>query len=92
MCIRDRPRTRQEDFRCFWAVDGAWGVYAQDAQGARLTVLWGELRLRALQAGERAYQEAALGDAPVAFRQNGWEIAFDSQITLQKGDVLALRA
>ena len=86
------PRMRQEDFRCFWAVDGAWGVYAQDAQGARLTVPWGELRLRALQAGERAYQEAALGDAPVAFRQNGWEIAFDSQITLQKGDVLALRA
>ena len=65
---------------------------AQDAQGARLTVLWGELRLRALKAGERAYREASLGGASVAFRQNGWEIAFDSQITLQKGDVLALRA
>ncbi|HNT87690.1 MAG TPA: GH116 family glycosyl hydrolase, partial [Candidatus Hydrogenedentes bacterium] len=42
------PCVRARDFRCFWALDGAWGVYHQRAGGATLTVLSGELPLSRL--------------------------------------------
>ena len=42
------PRVRPEHFQCFWALDGAWGVFRQHAQGAELEVAWGALTLNRL--------------------------------------------
>ena len=42
------PRIRPGDFRCFWALDGAWGCFAQRKSTARLDVLHGEMLLSRL--------------------------------------------
>lgn len=39
------PRLHAEEFRCFWALNGAWGTYRQHHTGATITVLSGELAL-----------------------------------------------
>ncbi len=85
------PQIHAEDFRCFWAVDGAWGEYAQDASSARLTVLYGELRLRAFRAGGRAVHTAQLGGQNLSYQQNGAEIEFPAGVALRKVDALLLR-
>ncbi len=42
------PKAYTEKFSTFWAIDGAWGVYAQKGRQASLTVLHGALTLRQL--------------------------------------------
>ena len=42
------PRICQDSFTTFWALDGAWGSYAQTAKKATLSVLYGRLALSRL--------------------------------------------
>lgn len=42
------PLIHADQFRTFWALDGVWGVYAQTARKATLTVIEGELHLNRL--------------------------------------------
>ena len=42
------PRIHRKRFRCFWALDGAWGVYSRDADTSEVQVLYGTLRLSRL--------------------------------------------
>lgn len=39
------PRILPENFRCFWALDGAWGVFTQTRKRAIIEVLCGEITL-----------------------------------------------
>lgn len=39
------PRVQSQKFRCFWALDGAWGSFVQRKASAQLDVQYGELLL-----------------------------------------------
>lgn len=40
------PQVHEENFRCFWALEGAWGTYEQNDKKAELKVLSGSLKLK----------------------------------------------
>jgi non-lysosomal glucosylceramidase len=42
------PKIQPENFRCFWSLDGVWGVYRQQKNRAELEVLHGEIALTRL--------------------------------------------
>ncbi len=53
--LRFAPKVAQDDFRCLFTAGQAWGSVAIQGSRATLTVLGGQLRLRTLEIGERAY-------------------------------------
>ncbi len=49
----------QGEFRCFWSVAGAWGVYVQTLETASLYLAEGSLPLSELDVGREAFRRAA---------------------------------
>ena len=47
------------EFRCFWALEGGWGVYRQTLEAAALSLNAGALPLRELSLGKEAFRRAA---------------------------------
>ncbi len=59
------------DFRCFWALDGAWGEVEYRSDIVELKILAGALRLNALD----------FGTAPVAVKIDNTDVAWTTQAT-----------
>ncbi len=76
------PRVEQDNFRCFWALDGAWGTYAQKGRTARLEVLEGELTVSRIDLPRLARK----GEARVSFGKKTGKAPGDQfgSITLPK--------
>ncbi len=88
------PRVRPEQFQCFWALDGAWGVFRQHAQGAELEVAWGELVLNRLDAPWLAGAGkcvATLGKRRAAAAIDGFgSVVFAQALRIQAGGKLTV--
>ncbi|MBE5766434.1 MAG: hypothetical protein E7335_04595 [Clostridiales bacterium] len=85
------PKINESDFRAFWAVDGAWGNYAQCENEATLTVLYGTTELSSLKADGRQANLVLLNGQPIDFSMQAEEIAFAEKVALHKGDILTIK-
>ena len=85
------PKINESDFRAFWAVDGAWGNYAQCENEATLTVLYGSAELSSLKADGRQANLVLLNGQPIDFSMQAEEIAFAEKVALHKGDILTIK-
>jgi len=80
------------DFRCFWCIGNAWGVFRQDQERAELSVLYGQLEVRELQL---AFEPTA-----VEFKQRTVAFALHSpgvlhlarRLVMMPGDELIIRS
>ncbi|HIJ72762.1 MAG TPA: hypothetical protein HPP83_01555 [Candidatus Hydrogenedentes bacterium] len=90
------PRIHADDFQTFWALDGAWGTYSQKGKVAKLTVLWGKLRLNRLDLPAFANREkvrVTLGNRAVnAKADNSGAIRLPKTLTLNAGAAMKLNA
>ncbi|MEN6479888.1 MAG: GH116 family glycosyl-hydrolase [Anaerolineales bacterium] len=92
------PRIEHEGaFTCFWSVDGAWGLYHEEAHSARLEVAYGQLHLHKLglrqgKLGEGATAQVNREPVPCSLTTEG-EMQFAAlgrPVVLCVGDTLTL--
>jgi hypothetical protein len=43
------PKIFQNKFKCFWALDGVWGVYFQNVELSKIEVLYGKILLKRIK-------------------------------------------
>lgn len=84
------PRINQDAFQSFWALDGAWGLYAQSGSGASLRLLYGKIRLNSFRAGQRACASVKRNDVPIHFREKDGTLYFDDVLELNENDELII--
>ncbi len=100
--LRFAPRIRQEDFRCFWSDDAAWGTFAQSIEDEsvelRLEVLGGSKTLRILQLDlpgrprmPRAETDEEEVECEVARAGRWTAISFAGPVTIGPGRALTVR-
>jgi hypothetical protein len=99
--LRFAPRVQQDDFRCFWSDDAAWGTFAQriedEAVELRLEVLGGTRELEVLQFDlpgrprtPRAETEEGEVECELTREGEYTEIRFDDPATIGEGQVLTV--
>jgi len=84
------PKVNEEAFKTFWSVDGAWGTYEQTETAAKLKVLYGKMRLKSLKAGGKTAVHVSLNGKELQFQMEGGSIVMETEILLQKDDVLEM--
>jgi non-lysosomal glucosylceramidase len=84
------PRIYPENFRGFWALDGAWGIYGQQEHAAHLTVLYGELMLRELRIPVGPEPSVHADGRLVPARVAGGAVLLDRMHTLDAGETLSV--
>ena len=80
------PRINENDFKTFWALDGAWGVYEQNESAARLKLLYGAIKLQSVKAGGRAYAHAQAAGNELCLTEKDGCCAFDKPVFLRAGE------
>ena len=81
-------------FRCFWSLDQGWGTVELDADGCRLRVLYGELRLRRLQApifGSLENPQVWFDCEPVPFVRTDDQLILETGVTIGTTQSLVVR-
>jgi uncharacterized protein (DUF608 family) len=98
------PRVFEKDFRCFWSVGSAWGMYTQKTSGKkaafRLEVKYGSLELEALEVAPggrlpRKISACVAGGAVTAGIEKadaGARIVFAGSVTIAAGECLEITA
>ena len=85
------PRISPDAFKTFWSVDGAWGTYEQNREGAVLRVLYGTLNLKSLKAGKAPLNaKAAVNGNAVACSVRDGETVFENALKLTQNDALTV--
>ena len=80
---------RNGNFRCFWALDGAWGEYEQSPGVHSVRVLKGVLTLRTFGLPSATpIQLTQCQDQRLAFSQQERLLTFEQSITLHAGESL----
>ncbi len=88
------PRVHEQDFQCFWSVDGAWGSYSQKTHRAALRVIEGSLKLKRLALS--FYAGATNGTLVCGAKKvrvtitPGGEILLPRPITVRTNQILAI--
>ncbi|MFO7956277.1 MAG: GH116 family glycosyl hydrolase [Candidatus Brocadiia bacterium] len=99
--LRFAPRVQQDDFRCFWSDEAAWGTFAQriedEAVQLRLEVLGGTKELEVLQFDlpgrpRTPRAETEEGEVKCELTREGeyTEIRFGDAATIGEGQVLTV--
>lgn len=85
--------TGDDDFKCFWSLDPAWGLVKISPSSVELKVIYGKLDIRAIRLPflEGEYISGiALGDNSLQFERDGEQIVFDNFVTITKNCPLIL--
>lgn len=88
------PRIHQRKFRCFWALDGAWGMYSRDGDTCEVTVLHGCLSLSRLDLPDfAAGRELDVSQGRRRYRVDGdtyGSVTFPRVVKLEAGQTVRL--
>ena len=96
--IRFSPCVNREDFRCFFSVEGAWGVYRQERNEQEkweisIDVHQGQLELREFIPGtgkEYKNVECLISDKKIEAKQRGETIRFSDIVKIKAGTSLLI--
>jgi hypothetical protein len=87
------PLELKGGFRCFWSLEGAWGVFHATKDEATLEVIAGELKLQTLGLpflkGKRV--RAKVGKTPLACERCGGEVCFAAPAVIGAGERLRVK-
>lgn len=98
-CIRFAPKIEKGDFRCFFTTGGAWGTFAQKAEGRGLSVeiavLRGEMEIETMELAASASSAVVTHDgrackAVCEQRDGGTSVKMARPVKLSAGGKLAL--
>jgi uncharacterized protein (DUF608 family) len=77
------------DFRCFWSLDPAWGIFERKSGSVELRVLYGELGLKVLILPDIcAPQSVTLEGQNVLFEFEDGKVTLESAVLIQEGQSL----
>lgn len=87
------PLDLDQGFRCFWCLEGAWGVFEANRQKAKLKVLYGELRLERLGLPflKGKTVKAKLGQAKAACEVRAGDVCFAEAVVIGAGEKLTVK-
>ena len=81
------PKTKG-DFRCFWSLGRAWGMFERIGNAFYIKLLHGSLALKSMRVPCSA---ASLNGTPVAGRVIGDEWTADSPVNVVANDIIVLK-
>ncbi|MBT3272315.1 MAG: hypothetical protein HN368_04105 [Spirochaetales bacterium] len=82
------------EFRCFWSLGPAWGVFEQTAKGGKISVLSGELpvrRIRVPQIVENGITSVHIDSERVDFKMSENKVELAEQCTVPENGLIELR-
>jgi uncharacterized protein (DUF608 family) len=83
--------TKKGSFRCFWSLDSGWGEFVMDGKRAELTVLYGSLKLNALDLpflSEHKVKRVTVGNKRVAFTARKGMLSFMGPVVIKRGETI----
>jgi uncharacterized protein (DUF608 family) len=87
------PKIHQDNFKCFWALDGVWGMYHQNNKKSKIEVLYGKISLKKLKLQilkDLNSVDIKMNDILIKVKVNDCEINFPNEIELNVGDFLEI--
>lgn len=87
------PKIHQDDFRVFWCIEPAWGLFELNADECVLSVLYGEIVLASFTCGvspASAVSEVTVDGAAVPFVSSRGIVTFERPTRLAEGARLAV--
>jgi len=78
-------KAKNGKFRCFWSLDSGWGMVEMKPEEVTLQVLYGTLKIKALNLpflGKASVKSVTLGAAKREFRQEGGKLSLKGSVTL----------
>lgn len=88
-CIGFVPKINERNFRTFWSLDNAWGVYTQTPKQATLEVLYGAIKLKQLDLPAFAARKRSV---KVHIGKNRQTVAPDEAGSIALGRAVAVKA
>lgn len=83
------PITDNESFKCFFSVDGAWGIFTLNKHSATLAVVEGKLVLRSFVFGiERVVSAVKIDGTSVSFENISDRVNFDTREICEKLELM----
>ena len=87
------PKIHQDNFKCFWALDGVWGMYHQNNKKSTIEVLYGKISLKKLKLQilkDLNSVDIKMNDILIKVKVNECEINLPNKIELNVGDFLEI--
>jgi uncharacterized protein (DUF608 family) len=86
------PISAEAEFRCFWSLDCAWGIYERRADALAIRILGGSIELRSYGDSLAGRVAAARVDGAggAAFNADDGRLVFDAPLRLSAGQSLEL--
>ncbi len=87
------PKIHQDNFKCFWALDGVWGTYLQNEKAAKIEILYGKINLKELKLQileDLSFVIIELNDLKTKIEVRNQLITFPKQIELAEGKNLEI--
>jgi len=87
------PKIHQDNFKCFWALDGVWGMYHQNNKKSKIEVLYGKISLKKLKLlilKDLNSVDIKMNDILIKVKVRDCEINFPNEIELNAGNILEI--
>ncbi|MBQ4158322.1 MAG: hypothetical protein IJD86_09340 [Clostridia bacterium] len=84
------PIYKKGEFKSFWSAGEAWGMYEEEGNTGKVSVLYGKIDLDTFYAGGNRVKCAYKNDSLIETKMDGENVRFVSGIRLSAGDAVCM--